>query len=268
MRTPSTGREVIIEAEPDRVYLDRETRRAARAGGPAASARARPFGAALGRREPPLLQLVRPARTEGPERLPPLRTAHGPARVLARPVAMRRPVASFAALVLRSRAGRRPVGLRGRLLGDRRRTPSGAPSLTVPGGSSASAAVDRDLDAAASTTTQTSTTSTDDDRGELVRRRPTSSAPRRTSARDRRDPGSAGRPARARGRHPEGRARPAARPARTGGTDRAAADRPRHGSEQRRRRARLGVLPAEPRRLLAPRSRGVEPGCAQSAPSA
>jgi hypothetical protein len=25
MRTPSTGREVIIEAEPDQVYLDRET---------------------------------------------------------------------------------------------------------------------------------------------------------------------------------------------------------------------------------------------------
>ncbi|HLH67186.1 MAG TPA: hypothetical protein VKV27_15960 [Solirubrobacteraceae bacterium] len=25
MRTPSTGREVIIEADPDRVYLDRET---------------------------------------------------------------------------------------------------------------------------------------------------------------------------------------------------------------------------------------------------
>jgi hypothetical protein len=25
MRTPSTGREVIIEAEPDRVYLDRES---------------------------------------------------------------------------------------------------------------------------------------------------------------------------------------------------------------------------------------------------
>lgn len=25
MRTPSTGREVVIEAEPDREYLDRET---------------------------------------------------------------------------------------------------------------------------------------------------------------------------------------------------------------------------------------------------
>jgi hypothetical protein len=25
MRTPSTGREVIIEAEPDRIYFDRET---------------------------------------------------------------------------------------------------------------------------------------------------------------------------------------------------------------------------------------------------
>ena len=25
MRTPSTGREIIIEAEPDRVYVDRET---------------------------------------------------------------------------------------------------------------------------------------------------------------------------------------------------------------------------------------------------
>jgi hypothetical protein len=25
MRTPSTGRELIIEAEPDRIYIDRET---------------------------------------------------------------------------------------------------------------------------------------------------------------------------------------------------------------------------------------------------
>jgi hypothetical protein len=25
MRTPSTGREVIVEAEPDQIYLDRET---------------------------------------------------------------------------------------------------------------------------------------------------------------------------------------------------------------------------------------------------
>ena len=25
MRTPSTGREIVIEAEPDRIYLDRET---------------------------------------------------------------------------------------------------------------------------------------------------------------------------------------------------------------------------------------------------
>jgi hypothetical protein len=25
MRTPSTGREIVIEAEPDRIYVDRET---------------------------------------------------------------------------------------------------------------------------------------------------------------------------------------------------------------------------------------------------
>jgi len=28
MRTPSTGREVVIEAEPERIYLDRETEEA------------------------------------------------------------------------------------------------------------------------------------------------------------------------------------------------------------------------------------------------
>src|SRR5215203_3138885 len=45
--------------------------------------------AALGHREPPLLQLVRPARTEGPQRLPHVRPPHGRTPALT-PFAVRR----------------------------------------------------------------------------------------------------------------------------------------------------------------------------------
>ena len=82
MRTPSTGREVIIEAEPGpdlprpRDGRGAGGRRAAAAAGP------HPLGAALDGREPAVLQLVRPARPEGSQRLPGLRQAHGAARLL------------------------------------------------------------------------------------------------------------------------------------------------------------------------------------------
>ena len=62
MRTPSTGREVIIEAEPGVDYVDRETGEPLEVVARAAAARPDPLGAALGGREPPFLQLVRPAR--------------------------------------------------------------------------------------------------------------------------------------------------------------------------------------------------------------
>src|SRR5215208_110845 len=52
-------------------------RRAAPAGRQAAAPPAVPVAAAVGRREPALLQLVRPAGPDGPERLPDLRAQHG-----------------------------------------------------------------------------------------------------------------------------------------------------------------------------------------------
>ena len=73
MRTPSTGREIIVEAEPDQIYLDRETGEEMEVVAVAAAAGSHPVRAALDRREPSLLQLVRPAGAEGPQRLPVLR---------------------------------------------------------------------------------------------------------------------------------------------------------------------------------------------------
>src|SRR4051795_10514666 len=51
--------------------------RGARGGREAAAARPVALPAAVGRREPALLQLVRPAGSEGPQRLPHVRPPHG-----------------------------------------------------------------------------------------------------------------------------------------------------------------------------------------------
>ena len=109
LRTPSTGREVIIEAEPGKVYRDRETGEEleVRREGPAA--RAVHVQAALGGREPALLQLVRPARPEGPQRLPALRAPDGPAAAGLRRFFMssrRAALALACAAAQRRRAGR------------------------------------------------------------------------------------------------------------------------------------------------------------------
>ena len=62
LRNPSTGRDIIIEAEPDRIYLDEETGERLEVVGNGAPARARRVAPPVGGREPALLQLVRPAR--------------------------------------------------------------------------------------------------------------------------------------------------------------------------------------------------------------
>src|SRR3954471_15964191 len=51
----------------------------------AAAARALAVQAAVGGREPPVLQLVRPTGAEGPQRLPDVRSPHGAARLLRAP---------------------------------------------------------------------------------------------------------------------------------------------------------------------------------------
>ena len=80
MRTPSTGREVIIEAEPDRIYLDRDTGEELEVVAellPLAPTRLR---AARGRSENlRFCNWCDQLAPEGPERLPALRQADGAA---------------------------------------------------------------------------------------------------------------------------------------------------------------------------------------------
>ena len=82
LRAPSSGRELLLAAEPGKVYTDHdtgETARGRREGPPAAPVEVQ---SAMGRRHVALLQLVRPARTEGPQRLPHVRPPDGRAAPL------------------------------------------------------------------------------------------------------------------------------------------------------------------------------------------
>src|ERR671930_2580902 len=82
-------------------------RRGARGRRQGPAARAVPVAAAVGGREPALLQLVRPARPARPERLPDVRAAHGAACVLTGlyPLRMRlRMPAALVAVLLASAA--------------------------------------------------------------------------------------------------------------------------------------------------------------------
>ena len=87
LRTPSTGREILVEAEPGQHLPRPRDGRAARDRRQAAAARAVAVRAAVGGGEPPVLQLVRPDGPEGPQRLPHVRPPHGRAPALTRPSA-------------------------------------------------------------------------------------------------------------------------------------------------------------------------------------
>ena len=67
LRTPSTGREVLLPAEAGHTYRDRETGEEMEIVGQVLPWTALGVLAAVVGREPPLLQLVRPARAEGPQ---------------------------------------------------------------------------------------------------------------------------------------------------------------------------------------------------------
>ena len=82
LRTPSTGREVLLPAEQGQIYLDRDTGEPMEIVGQVLPAAPSVSVAAVGGGEPALLQLVRPARAEGPQRLPALRPPHGRATAL------------------------------------------------------------------------------------------------------------------------------------------------------------------------------------------
>ncbi len=77
LRAPSTGRELLLAAEPGQgLHGPGHGRRArgGREGAPAATVEVKP---AMGRGDASLLQLVRSARPEGSERLPHVRPPHG-----------------------------------------------------------------------------------------------------------------------------------------------------------------------------------------------
>ena len=82
MRTPSTGRESFVEAEPGRVYTDRETGEHLEVVGRVLPLAPSPSSLPVGRREPPLLLVVRPDGAARPQRLPHLRAPHGAAGVV------------------------------------------------------------------------------------------------------------------------------------------------------------------------------------------
>src|SRR5688500_3498295 len=110
----------------------------------------------MGRGEPPILRLVRPARAERPQRLPHVRPPHGAARAVAGSV-MRR--LTLVVLCLAA-VGVSACGGDDELVSDR---PSTIPDLTIPDAPAAEASGD---DAASTTSTDeddTSTTSTDAD---------------------------------------------------------------------------------------------------------
>ena len=89
LRAPSTGREVILEGEPGRSYVDRETGEPLQAVGKLLPLPPSKSQLPVGRREPALLQLVRPARPDGPQRVPDLRPPYGRAAPLSPLLPMR-----------------------------------------------------------------------------------------------------------------------------------------------------------------------------------
>ena len=203
----------------------------------AASARAVDVAAALGRREPALLQLVRPAGPEGPQRLPDLRPPYGRAAPLTRPSPCAR--LDRTSLLHRRLAGRwrrRLRRQRPRLPGGPRAARRGAGPATRPPAARGDATRRR--------------------RRRRRRRRPPSRAarPPRTISRARRAPTPSA------STDTDGRHRPAA-PTRHRQRRR---DRPRQDDSAAndaappaglRRRAVRGLLRAEPRRLLSPPAR-------------
>src|SRR4051794_29467778 len=133
--------------------------RGARGRGQGPAARAVPLAAAVGGREPALLQLVRPARPARPERLPDVRAPHGAARVLtglyALPMRSRTPAALVVLAVAFGALGIAGCGADDSA-GDP--IPKSTPDLTVPAGADALAG---GTNATSSTpTTSTSTTGT------------------------------------------------------------------------------------------------------------
>src|SRR3954447_17378818 len=125
--------------------------RGARGRRPDPPARAERLRAPLGSREPALLQLVRPALAEGPERLPDLRASHGALRGLT----VRATVRTLVVLLGATLAA--VVGGCGQEKPAAHSAPLGGPALLPPPGSIGAGSATDTTD----TTATTSTTSTD-----------------------------------------------------------------------------------------------------------
>ncbi len=141
LRNPATGRETVLQAEPDEIYLDRDTGEPLEVVRQDAAAGAFQLAAAVGGGAPAFLPVVRPARAEGPQRLPHVRKAHGPA-VSPRAALDARRRALLAALALRACGGSSVSDA----------VPKSTPVITPP--------TDTSAEAAAAQTTSTSTTAT------------------------------------------------------------------------------------------------------------
>src|SRR3954451_13770274 len=124
--------------------------RGARGRRPDPPARAEQLRAPLGSREPALLQLVRPALAEGPERLPDLRASHGALRGLTVRATVRTLVVLLGATLAAI------VGGCGQDKPAAHAAPLGGPALLPPPGS-----IGAGGDSTTDTTDTTSTTSTD-----------------------------------------------------------------------------------------------------------
>ena len=139
------GREVLLEAEPGRVYRGPRDRRAAGNRRDRAADGTVALAAAVGGREPALLSLVRSALAEGPQRLSHLRAADGPA------VSNRRWLAAagalLAALALAACGGTKVSET----------SPKNTPEITPPNDTSAEKAAG--TSSSTSTTKKTSTSS-------------------------------------------------------------------------------------------------------------
>ena len=247
MRAPSSGREVIIEAEPGEAYVDRDTGEELEVVGAAAAARSNAVRAPVGGREPALLQLVRPAQPEGPQRLPDLRQAHGSPRlsVSPSPSAPRRSridLCPDAGLAL-------SVGLVACGSGSTTADTSDVPPFTVPTSTAAPASN-------SDTTTDQHTRARPRPRARPARRR------RRASARLQRPPATSA-PSTPATSTPSGPATGGAGTGGgtagtggTGGTGTTGGTTTSSGSSSGGAGLSIGVLPAEPGRLLAPRRSG------------
>ena len=164
LRNPASGREIVLEAEPGEIYLDRESGEELEVVGkvlPLAPSSSRlPWAV----REPALLQLVRPARAEGPQRLPDLRPAHGAAGIAGGRALRLRAVVLTLALLLAG--GTLAACGGGSSAVDS--VPKSTPNITPPNDTSAEKAAAQTT----STSSKTSTSKTDDERkrGQLIGR--------------------------------------------------------------------------------------------------